>query len=60
MGRTIRDKHTARSTVEQMRLEMQIHGSEILESNKINFLELTEKYEAARLAPAQYANGLKV
>jgi ribosomal protein S6 len=58
--RSITDKRTARSTVEKMRREVEKHGAEILESDKMTFLELAGKYEVARLTEAKYANGIKI
>jgi len=40
----ITDKRLARRAVEEMRRELELHGQEILNSAKMTFAELAEKY----------------
>ena len=54
------DKRNARSAVDKMRQELESHGSEILESEKMTFLDLAGRYEQERLIEAIYSNGVKV
>jgi integrase len=56
----ITDKRTARSEVEKMRREFEKHGSETLQSDKMTFDELAEKYESTKLIKAVYVDGVKV
>ena len=56
----INRKIDARGAVEDMRQEMLRHGSEALQSDRITFDELADKYSEIRLAPAVYINGVKV
>ncbi len=56
----ISDKRTARSVVEQMRRELEIHGEEIFDSSKMTFAEFAPKYKEAKLNPAVYENGVKI
>jgi integrase len=43
-----------------MRRELEKHGSETLQADKMTFAELVEKYEQAKLVEAVYADGVKV
>ena len=43
-----------------MRLELESHVSEILESEKLTFLDLAGRYEQERLIEAMYSNGVEV
>lgn len=58
--RKIGKKIEARAAVEQMRAEMLTHGSDALQSDRITFDELADKYSEVRLAPAVYFNGVRV
>jgi len=46
--------------VREMRDELNNHGEETLNANKMTFLELAEKYKAARVFPAIIIDGHKV
>jgi integrase len=56
----ITDKRTAQKVVEQMRRELEQHGSETLQSDKMTFAELAAHYEETKLTPAIYRDGVKV
>lgn len=56
----ITDKRTANRIVEEMRRELELHGQETLNSDKLTFRELAEKYEEIKLVPASYQDGVKV
>lgn len=56
----ISDKRTAIRAVEQMRQELEFHGKETLNSDKVTFAELAEAYEQRKLIQATYQNGVKV
>ena len=56
----ISDKRTALRAVEQMRQELEYHGSEVLNSDKITFAELAASYEQKKLTQATYQGGIKV
>lgn len=56
----ITDKRTARSAVEEMRRELDIHGQETLTSDKMTFAELAGLYEEAKMSPAVFENGIKI
>jgi len=56
----ISDKRTARTAVEEMRRELQMHGQESFTSDKMTFGELAEEYRKTKLTPAVYQNGIKV
>jgi len=58
--KSITDKRTARSIVEKMRQELEDHGSETLQSDKMTFAELAEKYKTTKLIQAVYVDGVKV
>ena len=58
--KSITDKRTARSVVEKMRQELEDHGSETLQSDKMTFAELAEKYKTTKLIQAVYVDGVKV
>jgi integrase len=58
--KSISDKRTARSAVEEMRRELEVHGEETLTSDKMTFKDLAEKYEDVKLIPATYQDGVKV
>lgn len=56
----ITDKRTARSVVEEMRRELEVHGQETLTSDKMTFAELVEQYRKVKVVPATYQNGVKI
>jgi integrase len=56
----ITDKRTAQKIVSEMRKELEDHGAETLQSDKMTFIELAEKYQKLKLVPAVYSNGVKV
>lgn len=56
----IADKRKARSTVEKMRREHENHGAEVLQSDKMTFADLAQKYKEAKLVSAVYVDGVKV
>jgi len=58
--KSITDKRTARSVVEKMRQELEDHGSETLQSDKMTFAELAGKYKTTKLIQAVYVDGVKV
>ena len=58
--KAISDKRTARSAVEEMRRELELHGQETLISDKLTFAELAEKYTEVKLIPAIYQGGVKI
>lgn len=57
--RPINDKRTARTIVEEMRRELEVHGEEALQDDKVTFKQLAEKYKAKRVFPAVIRNGVK-
>ncbi len=56
----IGDKRSAKRVVEEMRRELETHGEETLQSDKVTFANLAEDYQKVRLVAAQYANGVKI
>lgn len=56
----ITDKRIARSEVEKMRRELETHGSETLQTDKVTFNQLAEKYKEAKVFPALIRDGVKV
>ena len=57
----INDKRTAKRVVDEMRRELETHGEETLQADKMTFRDLAERYrEAKQLAPAVFENGIKV
>jgi integrase len=58
--KAISNKRKARSVVEEMRRELEVHGEETLTSDKMTFANVAEKYKEAKLVPATYQNGVKV
>lgn len=56
----IADKRAAKRAVEEMRRELETHGEETLQSDKLTFTELAERYAKIKLVPATYSNGVKV
>jgi integrase len=57
--KAISDKRTARSAVEEMRHELEVHGQETLTNDKMTFAELAKSYEA-KMSPAVFENGIKI
>lgn len=58
--KSISDKRTAKRVVEEMRRELETHGQEILQTDKLTFDALAERYAEAKLTKAEYSNGMKV
>ncbi|MGI8410095.1 MAG: hypothetical protein ACR2M8_09490, partial [Pyrinomonadaceae bacterium] len=56
----ITDKRSARNVVEKLRAELETHGEELFNSDKLTFRELAEKYEELELVEATYQAGVKV
>lgn len=56
----ITDKRTARSEVDKMRRELETHGTNTLQSDKITFDLLVDKYTETKLTKAVYVDGVKV
>src|SRR6476620_2468061 len=56
----IDDKRKARTAVEEMRREVNDHGSITLHSDRLTFRELVGKYEETELVEAVYLDGKKV
>jgi integrase len=56
----ISDKRKAQPVVESMRRELLQHGAETLQSDKMIFREVADKYEQTKLVAASYSNGVKV
>jgi hypothetical protein len=56
----ITDKRNARKEVEKMRLELETHGSETLQSDKVIFNQLAEKYKEAKVFLALIRDGIMV
>ena len=56
----ITDKRTARSVVEKMRRELEVHGEEVFRSEKMTFNELVDSYEETELVEATFQNGIKI
>ncbi len=56
----ISDKRTARRVVDTMRQELDVHGHEFFESDKLTFGQLSENYEDQVLQKAEYSHGIKV
>lgn len=56
----ISDKRTARSAIEEMRRELDLHGQETLIADKMTFSELAKLYEEAKMSPAVFENGIKI
>lgn len=56
----ISDKRTARSVVEEMRRELELHGEETFQTDKMTFREFAEVYKKAKLSPAVFENGVKI
>lgn len=56
----ITDKRMARSAVEEMRRELEVHGQEMLTSDKMTFEKFAEIYKEAKLKPAVIENGIKI
>lgn len=54
------DKRNARTVVDQMRRELETHGEETLQADKVTFKDLAEKYKQAKVFPAVIRDGIKV
>lgn len=57
--RPLEDKRKARSVVDEMRRELEVHGEEALQEDKVTFKQLAEKYKAKKVFPAVIRNGIK-
>ncbi|HLM02465.1 MAG TPA: hypothetical protein VK400_15540 [Pyrinomonadaceae bacterium] len=51
---------TAGRLIKEMSKELENHGEETLQSDKLTFRELVAKYEKAKLTVATYENGIKI
>jgi len=58
--RPLTDKRTARTVVEKMRRELEIHGQEIFQSEKMTFDQLVDRYSETELVEATFQDGIKV
>jgi integrase len=58
--RPISDKRLARSVVEAMRRDLDLHGEELFKAEKLIFNELVDRYESAELVEATYQAGVKI
>ena len=56
----ISDKRTALRVVEEMRRELENHGQEALEADKMMFAGLVATYDNTKLVAATYENGIKI
>ncbi len=54
------NKVHARKLIKEMKAELENHGEGTLRSDKMTFLELSQRYEKTELVPAVYSDGLKV
>jgi hypothetical protein len=43
-----------------MRREVEVHGEELFNAEKLTFLELVKRYESSELVEASYQDGIKV
>ena len=58
--RPIQDKRTARSTVEEMRRELAVHGQEAFLTDKMTFREFAQIYKETKLTAAVFENKVKI
>lgn len=58
--RPIADKRTARSAVEDMRRELDLHGEEFFNSDKTTFGDLADRYSEVELIKAVYQSGIRI
>jgi len=58
--RKITDKRKAAQAVAAMRRELDLHGEEIFNAEKLTFGELLEKYTSTELVGATYQSGVKI
>lgn len=56
----IKDKRTAQSVVNQMRQELETHGEEMIQSDKLRFANLVDQYRNTKLKKAKYSNNVKI
>lgn len=54
------NRTTARRLIKEMSKELENHGEETLQSDKMTFREIAAKYEKAKLVAATYQNGIKI
>ncbi|MEQ1762306.1 MAG: site-specific integrase [Pyrinomonadaceae bacterium] len=58
--RKITDKRKAAQAVSEMRRDLELHGEEILNAEKLTFAELLEKYSSTELVEATFQAGVKI
>jgi integrase len=58
--RRAKNRTEARKYIKEMVSELENHGEEILNADKMTFKELAAKYEQTKLIPAVFQNGIKV
>ncbi|MGI8545592.1 MAG: hypothetical protein ACR2MD_19215 [Aridibacter sp.] len=58
--RKIEKKSDARRTVENLRRELEDHGTEAFNADKMTFEELTAEYETVKVTDPVYAYGVKI
>lgn len=58
--RPLADKRTAKRVVEEMRRELELHGEETFQSDKMTFRDFAQIYKQSKLTPAVFENGVKV
>ncbi len=56
----INDKRTARTVVNEMRSELETFSEETIQSDKLTFAVLAERYKTTKLVAARYSDGVKV
>lgn len=58
--RPLSDKRKARSVVEEMRRELETHGEETLQTDKMIFSEFAALYRKSKMTEAVFENGVKI
>lgn len=58
--RAISDKRQARSAVEAMRRELDMHGQEMFDAEKLTFNQFADRYQANELVEATIQSGIKI
>ena len=58
--RKIEKKSDARKTVEDLRRELENHGTEIFNADKMTFEELAAEYETVKVTDPVYSHGVKI
>lgn len=56
----ITDKRTARTVVNNLRRELETHGEDLFETDKLTSAEFALKYKEAKLTLAVFENGIKI